>query len=100
MFGHKNLITSTHPEHKETQKPETSDTVDHTFQPPTLQAHDQPISSLPKEVSYTVDQLRRAFGFRNVSPILPHLKGTFKSNFHISSIGEEPITDIGQHANI
>ena len=83
MFGHKNLITSTHPNHVDEQKLTNSDTTDHTFQPPTLQAHDNPISSLLRDVSYTVDELRRAFGFRNISSILPHLETTSQPNFHI-----------------
>ena len=58
------------------------------------------ISSRAKETSYTFDQLRRSFGFRNISKILPIIKATCKNNFHISTLDEEPIQDLGVTATV
>ena len=60
-----------------------------------LPTHDIPVSSLPNNVSFTVDQLQRRFGFRNIFPILQQIRETSQPNFSISSSDYEPIIDLG-----
>ena len=58
------------------------------------------ISTFPSQVSFTTDQLKRAFGFRNIESILPHIKATSHSNFSITSIDKEKKLDLGEIATI
>jgi len=39
-------------------------------------------------------------GFLNAKHIIPHLKGCFQPNYHISNINREPILDIGEVAKL
>ena len=93
LFGHKHLITTN-------ETPESTIEDKFSFPTPSLPIHDQPISSLNKDVSFTVNQLRRAFGFRNINQLLPHIKQCSQQNFSISTQDEEPFVDLGQTATI
>lgn len=55
---------------------------------------DKPVPSMASTVSFTHDQPRRAFGFRNVSNIISLLKETMQDTFHISNKDQEPIIDL------
>ena len=67
---------------------------------PPLRVHDIPVSSLPNDVSFTISQIQRGFGFRNVNNILQQIKETSKNNFSISTTDQEPILDLGLTATI
>lgn len=70
------------------------------FENKNLPIHDQPVSSLNKDVTFTVNQLRRAFGFRNITQLLPHIKQCSQETFSILTQDEEPFIDLGQTATI
>ena len=100
MFGHKNLASKQHPDEPDVPDPTASDTDKPALNIPPLQAHDNLVSSLSKEREFTVDQLRRAFGFRNIDSLLPHLRKTSQPTFRISTTDNEPILDAGQVATV
>ena len=79
---------------------QSSSTPDSNLPKPKLRTHDIPIASLPNDVSFTVDQLQRRLGFRNVHHILKQLKQTSKPNFSISSTDLEPIMDLGSMSTV
>ena len=85
--GHQDLLSN------DLQPPEVE--TDSPIHEPPLRTHDIPISSLPKDVSFTLDQLQRRLGFRNISNIIKQLQETSKPNFSISSKDLEPIIDLG-----
>jgi len=60
---------------------------------------DTPLSHIPTSTTMTIDQLRKAFGFRNVTSILNEIKAT-SQNLHLSTLDKEPIIDIGTIATI
>ena len=98
LFGHRNLITKEPQDMSPSSESSTSPAP--AIINPSLRVHDKPISSLPKEVSFTIDQPQRNFGFRNISSILPYLKDTSQHNFSISTTDSEPILDIGKHSTV
>jgi len=103
LQGHNHLITGTsNPPSSDIPTPEnpTPNDPDIEFPTPPLPPTDIPISSLPERISYTTDQLRKAFGFRNVDHIIPHLKQISHSNFSISSSDREPTLDLGDVSTI
>ena len=67
---------------------------------PTLPTEHKPISSWPSTTSFTCDQLRKAFGFRNIDPLLPQIQATSQHNFSISTKDREKIIDLGDVATI
>ena len=54
----------------------------------------------PQKFSFTIDQLQRRFGFRNVSNILPQIRATSQQNYSISTTDTEPIIDLVNTATI
>jgi len=89
-FGHNHLITV----------PNKNDTTANEFSnaPPT-RVVDTPILNAPKKAMYSIDQIKRGFGFRNVQSIIKELKQT-SSNFGISTLDSEPILDLGETTTI
>jgi len=83
LLGHSHLIT-TH----------ETNTNDHRL--PLLRTVDTPLGSSPSKISYSIDQLRRNFGFRNVDSIAKELRITSKDTFSISTLDREPIIDLGE----
>ena len=63
IHGHKHLLQSPIAS-KET------DTAANDLPTPSLPTHDLPISSVAKDTSFTIDQLQRSFGFRNIHTML------------------------------
>ena len=74
--------------------------TDTQMQRPTLPTEHKPISSWPSTTSFTCDQLRKAFGFRNIDSILPQIQSTSQNNFSISTKDKETILDLGDVATI
>jgi len=87
MIGHKHLIS---------QPP---DPYSDQLPPPSLRVVDKPISTSTSKSTYSIDQLRKAFGFRNVASIVKELKETC-TNFSISTTDREPILDLGEVSNM
>ena len=75
-------------------------TIETISKKPRLRIFDHPLSSWSKETSFTYDQLRRSFGFRNISKLLPVLRETCEPNFHISTFDAGTIVDIGTTATV
>ena len=86
MIGHHHLINS--PSTPRVHQPS-----------PPIRVVDKLIEKAPPTSVFTIDQLKRAFGFRNVTSIIQELKAT-STNFAISTMDREPIIDIGNAANI
>jgi len=86
LFGHSHLITKTQPS-----------TPSHASPP--LRTVDKPLATSDPTTSYTIDQLKRNFGFRNIQSILNEMKTTI-NNLHISTSDKEPITDLGEVTTI
>ena len=96
LKGHNHHITKPPPSPK--SLPQHIHSVNSTSVP--LRTEDEPLSSWPKHRSFTYDQLRTAFGFRNINKILPMLKQTSQPTFSLSSTDTEPIIDLGSVATI
>ena len=96
LRGHGHLIRSINSLPSTTQIPPSN--IDPP-RPPIPTEH-KSISTFPSQVSFTTDQLKRAFGFRNIESILPHIKATSHSNFSITSIDKEKNLDLGEIATI
>ena len=60
----------------------------------------KPLSSWPKTTSLTYDQLKQAFGFRQISHIVEQIKEVSERNFHISNHDSEPVLNLGDVASI
>ena len=89
-FGHNHLITV----------PNKNDTTtDDSVKSRPTRVVDTPILNSPKQAMYTIDQIKRGFGFRNVQSIIKELKQT-STNFGISTLHSEPILDIGDTTTI
>jgi len=89
-FGHHHLITI----------PDTHSPMASTPTPTILRRTvDMPMITAPPKAIYTSDQLKKYFGFRNVSTIIKELKET-TTNFGISTMDSEPVLDIGETATI
>ena len=78
----------------------TSTNTDTNLPKPKLRTHDLPISSLPNDVSFTINQIQRGFGFRNINNIRKQIRETSQNNFSISTSDQEPILDLGSKATI
>ena len=78
----------------------TTNEIDQPIPKPKLRTHDNPVSSLPNDVSFTVDQLQRRFGFRNISNILHQIRETSQPNYSISTLDQVPIIDLGNTSTI
>ena len=72
---------------------------DPPFRPPMPTEH-KPLSGWSSDVSYTIDQLKKGFGFRNIENILPQIKETTQSNFSLTTKDKEKILDLGETATI
>ena len=92
-------ITPGHYE-RASDNPDTSSAIDSSLPPPPLRTHDLPVSSVPNDVSFTLDQMRRAFGFRNIDRHIKHIQETSIPNYSISTNDYEPITDLGSTSTI
>ena len=57
---------------------------DPPFRPPMPTEH-KPLSGWSSDVSYTIDQLKKGFGFRNIENILSQIKETTHSNFSLTT---------------
>ena len=77
LRGHTHLIRTLTPL---SSSPNASHSDIHTHRP-TLPTEHKPISSWPSTTSFTCDQLRKAFGFRNFDPIIPQIQSTSQNNF-------------------
>ena len=86
LLGHKHKI------HTSTEK----STLDET---PHLNVVHKPLPQIPDKTPISVDQLQKAFGFRNVSSILNEIKAT-SDHLSISTTDREPIMDIGNTATL
>ena len=65
-----------------------------------IRTEDEPLFSWLKHRSFTYDQLKHAFGFRDIQKILPLLKQISQPYFSLSSTDTEPILDLGLVATI
>ena len=96
LRGHQHHITKPLP--STSSLPKHITTINDT--PIPLRTEDTPLSSWSSSKSFTYDQLRQAFGFRNINKILPLLKQTSQHTFTISTQDAEPIIDLGAVATI
>jgi len=76
--------------HKISTNPET-----HT----SLRLVDKIIQNAPHIATMSVDQMRKGFGFRNVSSIIKEIQET-SNNFRMSTLDKEPILDLGDVSTI
>ena len=86
LLGHKHKI----------QTPNQQSTLDET---PHLNVIHKPLPQIPNKTPISIDQLQKAFGFRNVSSILNEIKAT-SNHLSISTTDREPILDIGNTATV
>jgi len=84
LMGHSHLIT--------TMQNQKSDN-------PPLRTVDKALAQSDTTTSYTIDQMRKMFGFRNIQSILAELKQTTQ-NLHVSTTDNEPIIDLGEVSTI
>ena len=96
LRGHDHLIRSLNPP-SPPQNPSESNTVSPR---PLLPTEHKPMSSDSSHASFTTDQLCRAFGFRNIDPILSKIQQTCEPNFSISTTDREQIVDLSDVATI
>ena len=64
-----------------------------------LRLVDKPIQNAPHVATMSVDQMRKGFGFRNVSSIIKEIQQT-STNFRVSTLDKEPILDLGDVTTI
>ena len=88
QLGHKHLISK--PNHQISPESKTY--------PPTRLV-DKPITNAPHQSIFSIDQLRKGFGFRGVQNIIKELQET-STNFRISTTDRENIIDLGEIATI
>jgi len=86
LLGHKHKIRA----HVEQS---TADNIPH------LSAIHKPLQQIPEKTPISIDQLQKAFGFRNVTSILNEIKAT-SDHLSISTTDREPILDIGNIATL
>ena len=86
LFGHSHLITKSNQSRPQSKSPP-------------LRTVDKPLATSDTSTSYTIDQLKRNFGFRNIQSILNEMKTTI-DNLHVSTSDKEPITDLGEVTTI
>ena len=96
LRGHEHLIRSLNPS---TLPPNLFDS-NAAIKQPLLPTEYKSISSDPSHTSFTTDQLRKAFGFRNIDAILPQIQKTSIPNFSISTKDREKVIDLGDVATI
>ena len=68
--------------------------------PPPIQTVDRPQSSAPVDRTFTIKELQKCLGHRNIAKHLPIFKQIFQPNFHIANLDPEPILDLGTTATI
>ena len=92
MPGHQHLVSNS----------ESTPSLEHDRLPtkPPLRTHDIPISSLPQDVSFTMDQIKRRFGFRKIKNIIKQIQLTSQPNYSISTSDQESIIDAGTTSTI
>ena len=66
---------------------------------PDVRIEDKPIVGAPKTTTLTIDQMKKAFGFRNIESIIKEIRET-STNLHISTLEKEQVIDIGEAATI
>lgn len=96
LRGHGHLIRSLQ---SLSSQPKSSLTDTDVSKPPIPTEH-KPLSSWPSQVSYTPDQPKKNFGFRNIETILPQIQQTCQSNFFLSVKDKEKVLDLGEVATI
>ena len=89
LIGHNHLIKKKNPKQLPTL----------VTSPPPMRTVDKPLSTSTANASYSVDQIRKGFGFKNVNSFLNELKTTSKK-FSISTEDREPVLDIGEAATM
>jgi len=62
---------------------------------PKMRVVDIPPTTSAKNITLTIDQLRKNFGFRNIDTIIQEVKKT-PNNLIISTAEKEPMIDIGE----
>jgi len=66
---------------------------------PNIRIEDKPLTGAPQATTLSIDQLKKAFGFRNIETIIKDIKAT-STNLHISTLDREPVIDLGETATI
>ena len=95
LRGHGHLVRSLDFFSSTSKSPKNSP----SFRPPLPTEH-KPLSSWSSDVSYTMEQLKKGFRFRNIENILPQIKETTQSNFSLTTKDKEKILDLGECATI
>ena len=93
LQGHKHRVVNR-------TKPHPRAVTTSTYTPPPVPTFDKPFSNSPSRCSYNIEQLKRAFGFRNIDNFVSNLKETSKDTFSFSTLDREPILDLGEVATI
>lgn len=86
LLGHHHLISST-------KSPRDNSAI------PKIRIVDKPPTNAPKTTIYSIDQIKKYFGFRSVQNIIQELKAT-STNFAISTEDREKILDLGEISTI
>ena len=71
-----------------------------TYTGPSLRSVDCISSTIPTHVQFTVDELRRNIGFRNVHTLLRNFNQTTNGKTSISPLEPEPTINLGEVATI
>lgn len=98
MIENKTLISGHH--ERVSDNPDPSSSSNSSLPPSPLRSHNIPISSIPNDVSFTLDQIRRGFGFRNIDRCIKQIQKNSLPNYFISTTDYEPVTDLGTIATI
>ena len=88
LLGHHHLIS---------KLPKLSNTTTHAYPP--MRTVDKPITNATHQSVFSIDQLRKGFGFRGVQNIIKELQET-STNFRISTMDRESIVDLGEISTI
>ena len=96
LQGHTHLIRQLRTLKNLSSSPQTK--TSQSFPP--LPTEHKPISTWPATTSFSIDQLRRGFGFRQIDSILHQIQQTTVPNFTISTKDREKIIDLGEIATI
>jgi len=88
LLGHHHLISKISTNPTNTQ---------HVYPP--VRTVDKPITNATHQTVFSIDQLRKGFGFRGVQNIIKELQET-STNFRISTLDRETIVDLGEISTI
>ena len=97
MSGHKPIITKPKRKQREQQPPPTLE-LNTWHAHPLVHPVDLAIPSMADKVSFTHDQLRKAFRFCNIDNFLPLLRKKVMDNFSVSTSNQEPTLNLGEVA--